>query len=68
MTKKGYIARRSAGGQRCRTKYRDWFLIKSTRYETGIIDLTRVILDKEYVGKKCRIKIEFIDDNLGSNS
>jgi hypothetical protein len=67
INSKGYLCRRCAGGQHCKTKYREWFLIKSTQYGTGIIDLTRVILNKEYVGKKCRLKIELINDH-GSNS
>jgi hypothetical protein len=59
----GYLERKtSSGKQWC---YRNWWLIKNNGKGTqGVLSLPRCIpLPKEYVGRKVRLRIEFMDED-----
>ena len=59
-----YLARKSTKSIKGNeSKYRTWFLIKSSSLNTGRVELYCVTFPKEYIGKKVRFKVEIADDN-----
>lgn len=54
FVKNSYVARRVSKG------FRNWFLIKAD----ASIQLNQLFFPKELVGKKVRLKVEVIDDEI----
>lgn len=69
FVRNSYVCRTPGGsmtrgtGRRGRKIYRNWFLIKSTKYGTGVLGMN-IIFPPEYVGKKIRLKVEVIEDDV----
>ena len=64
--RKGYLARYQGGhprkGNSVIRPCRDWWLVKHRLVDTGQINVNRITLPKEYVGKRVRFKVEVIED------
>jgi len=72
INKEGYLERKRVGNRGKskskiwdKKKWRDWWLVKSNNTGSrGVINLTTIMLPKEYIGKKIKIKFEIIKRKL----
>lgn len=42
-------------------KYKDWYMIHNTKKSVGEVQLGTIYFKKEDIGKKIRIKIEYLE-------
>jgi len=65
VNKFGYIERITSSNNCGRSKssatWRNWWFVKCSSTNRGSIDIGKVILPKEYIGERIRIKIEVIE-------
>jgi len=50
-----------------KSKYYDWWFVKYSKGNFGLIRLGNVSMPKRFIGKKIRVKIEVIDENERKN-
>jgi hypothetical protein len=54
-----YLYRQPRGEKKSK---RNWFIIRENRFNKGILKIGAIILPKEFIGKKIRIKIEVYEN------
>jgi hypothetical protein len=55
---------RTATGRYVDSDYRDWWFIKTGNGRCGILPLGNVVTPNSFVGKKVKIKVIILDDDL----
>lgn len=67
VVRHGYLARlapvKMVGHHWRDSSYRDWWLVKyrNDRDKTGFVDLRRIMLPADYVGKRIRFKVDVLE-------